>query len=85
MQTSIRFVAVLAVLLSSALPGEATDGHVLHGSGAINESLGGAGVARAFDVLGGAGHTASWFGPSMVAGMLVCRWWFSASEPARAS
>jgi len=49
---SISLVALSAVFLLSAARCEATNGHVLHGSGAINESLGGAGVARAFDVLG---------------------------------
>lgn len=44
-------LALLWVLVT-ALPAAATNGHLLHGSGAVNESLGGAGTARAFEILG---------------------------------
>ena len=52
MKIRISVAVLSAALILSAAPAEATNGHVLHGSGAINESLGGAGVANAFDVLG---------------------------------
>ena len=56
-------IAALVALVSGPPPAGATNGHVLHGSGAINASLGGAGIARAYDVLGTA------MNPATLAGM----------------
>lgn len=42
----------LALLLFSASPATATDGHFLHGVGAVNSAMGGAGVAYTGDLLG---------------------------------
>ena len=42
----------LAVLSFAATPASATDGHFLHGIGAVNSAMGGAGVAYTGDLLG---------------------------------
>jgi long-chain fatty acid transport protein len=52
----IRFVMVGAMALFSATTLSATDGHFLHGVGAINSAMGGVGVAGAKDVLGALYH-----------------------------
>ena len=41
-----------AALLFFALPARATDGHFLHGVGAVNSAMGGAGVAAPISILG---------------------------------
>ncbi|WP_347887898.1 outer membrane protein transport protein [Nitrosomonas europaea] len=41
-----------AVIALHAMPVLATNGHVLHGVGAINQSMGGAGIATSIDVIG---------------------------------
>ena len=48
----IRFVLVAAMGLFSTTGLSATDGHFLHGVGAINSAMGGVGVAAPQDVLG---------------------------------
>ena len=45
-------ITVAAMLLLGARGVEATDGHFLHGVGAINSAMGGAGVAGGSDLLG---------------------------------
>jgi len=45
-------VAALGVALAGPTEARATDGHFLHGVGAINASMGGAGAAGASDILG---------------------------------
>lgn len=50
-----RLVGILlggGLLLAPARPAEATDGHFLHGVGAINAAMGGAGVAAPLSLLG---------------------------------
>ena len=42
----------LALLVFAASPASATDGHFLHGVGAVNSAMGGAGVAYTGDLLG---------------------------------
>jgi long-chain fatty acid transport protein len=51
---TFRTRAALAALalLASSTTASATNGHLLHGSGAVNAALGGAGTARAFEVIG---------------------------------
>jgi long-chain fatty acid transport protein len=44
--------ALLAVVLLSAAPALAANGHLLHGIGAVNSAMGGAGVALPNDALG---------------------------------
>lgn len=44
--------ALLAVLFGEVRPALGTNGHVLHGVGSINQSLGGAGIATSLDVVG---------------------------------
>ncbi len=51
-RSAILRTVISAIAIATAGPAWATNGHVLHGSGAINASLGGAGIARAFDALG---------------------------------
>jgi long-chain fatty acid transport protein len=41
-----------ALLLTLSVPVQATDGHLLHGVGAVNSAMGGAGVAAPGDLLG---------------------------------
>lgn len=53
---------VVAVALGPVDRVWATNGHILHGSGAINASLGGAGIARGFDVFGGSVNPATLVG-----------------------
>jgi len=62
-------IAAMAALLPSSA--QATNGHLLHGSGAINAALGGAGVARAFDVFGGSMNPATLAGMRSHAGLGV--------------
>lgn len=45
-----KFILLLLVLLS--LPAQATNGHILHGVGPINQSMGGAGIATSIDAIG---------------------------------
>jgi len=49
---SSRFAWLAAALSLHAADSAATDGHVLHGAGSINESMGGAGIATAIDATG---------------------------------
>jgi len=53
---SFRYTArgalLLALSLSWSTPASATDGHFLHGVGAVNSAMGGAGVAATGDLLG---------------------------------
>lgn len=51
-KSSARGGVVLALLLALAPPAHATDGHFLHGVGAVNSAMGGAGVAAPGDLLG---------------------------------
>ncbi len=53
---------IVAITVGQADWAWATNGHILHGSGAINASLGGAGIARAFDVFGGSVNPATLVG-----------------------
>jgi long-chain fatty acid transport protein len=48
----VRYVAPIALLLFASTPVHATDGHFLHGVGAVNSAMGGAGVAAPGDLLG---------------------------------
>lgn len=50
-----------ACMLLAALPALAGDGHFLHGIGAVNSSLGGAGAGMAFDPIG-----ALWANPALL-------------------
>jgi long-chain fatty acid transport protein len=45
-------LAVAGALLATATPASATDGHFLHGVGAINSAMGGIAVARSSSILG---------------------------------
>jgi len=45
-------VAFLALLVAPVAPLQATNGHFLHGVGAINSAMGGAGVGAPTDLLG---------------------------------
>lgn len=47
-----RYVMPVALLLFTTSPVAATDGHFLHGVGAVNSAMGGAGVAAPGDLLG---------------------------------
>ncbi len=49
---SVRAAAPFVLLLLMASPLHATDGHFLHGVGAVNSAMGGAGVASNADLLG---------------------------------
>jgi len=49
---SVRAAAPFVLLLLMAAPLHATDGHFLHGVGAVNSAMGGAGVASNADLLG---------------------------------
>ena len=48
---AVVFLTALALLAAPAV--HAGDGHTLHGVGAVNSSMGGAGVALPIDTLGG--------------------------------
>ena len=48
----IGVVSALSLMLSIAQPASATDGHFLHGVGAVNSAMGGAGVAAPGDLMG---------------------------------
>lgn len=48
----LRGVAPVLLLMIAAAPARATDGHFLHGVGAVNSAMGGSGVAVIGDVLG---------------------------------
>ena len=48
----VRYALPLVLLLFAAGPVRATDGHFLHGVGAVNSAMGGAGVAANHDLLG---------------------------------
>ncbi len=52
LRASVRGVVPLLLLLFVAAPLQATDGHFLHGVGAVNSAMGGAGVAAPGDLLG---------------------------------
>lgn len=52
-------IAALSLVLATVRPAAATNGHVLHGVGAINQSLGGAGIATSLDVIGANGNNVS--------------------------
>ena len=45
-------LAAGALLFMSATPAQATDGHLLHGVGAVNQAMGGAGVGAPVSLLG---------------------------------
>ena len=45
-------LAASAAILGSSSAARATNGHVLHGVGAVNQSLGGAGIATSLDAIG---------------------------------
>ncbi len=47
-----RALGSLALVFALAAPASATDGHFLHGVGAINSAMGGAGVAAPGDLMG---------------------------------
>lgn len=47
-----RGALLLALFLGWSTPASATDGHFLHGVGAVNSAMGGAGVAATGDLLG---------------------------------
>ncbi len=49
---SVRAALALLLLVAVATPASATDGHFLHGVGAVNSAMGGAGVAAPGDLLG---------------------------------
>ena len=51
-RTCVGALASMAMLLLFAGPAQATDGHFLHGVGAVNSAMGGAGVAAPGDLLG---------------------------------
>lgn len=51
-KASIRGFLALLLLSFAAAPAQATDGHFLHGVGAVNSAMGGAGVAAPGDLLG---------------------------------
>lgn len=48
----VRFYLPVALFLFATSPASATDGHFLHGVGAVNSAMGGAGVAAPGDLLG---------------------------------
>lgn len=48
----MRTAGPLALALALAVPVSATDGHFLHGVGAVNSAMGGAGIAAPGDLLG---------------------------------
>jgi long-chain fatty acid transport protein len=48
----VRWIAVAAALLAVTRTAGATDGHFLHGVGAINSAMGGIAVARSSSILG---------------------------------
>lgn len=48
----VRLLAVAAALLAVTRTASATDGHFLHGVGAINSAMGGVAVARSSSILG---------------------------------
>lgn len=50
------FVALVATALALPPSAQATNGHFLHGVGAVNSSMGGAGVAAPLDLLGSFYH-----------------------------
>ena len=52
LRTSVRGILPLLLLSFAAAPAQATDGHFLHGVGAVNSAMGGAGVAAPGDLLG---------------------------------
>jgi long-chain fatty acid transport protein len=52
LQWCARCFAPVALLLFLSAPVQATDGHFLHGVGAVNSAMGGAGVAAPGDLLG---------------------------------
>lgn len=52
LRRSLFLTLVLAFALTSAPRLQATDGHFLHGIGAVNSAMGGAGVAAPSDLLG---------------------------------
>ena len=47
-----RGALALALVMAWTAPASATDGHFLHGVGAVNSAMGGAGVAAMNDLLG---------------------------------
>src|SRR5512143_885490 len=48
----VRLLAVAAAVLAVTRPASATDGHFLHGVGAVNSAMGGVAVARSSSILG---------------------------------
>src|SRR5262245_5656455 len=48
----MNFLTVTAALLAVNRPARATDGHFLHGVGAINSAMGGVAMARSTSILG---------------------------------
>lgn len=48
----VRYTVPVALILFTTSPVQATDGHFLHGVGAVNSAMGGAGVAAPGDLLG---------------------------------
>ena len=48
----VRALVPFVMLLCIAAPARATDGHFLHGVGAVNSAMGGSGVAAIGDILG---------------------------------
>ncbi|WP_081662607.1 OmpP1/FadL family transporter [Thermithiobacillus tepidarius] len=47
-----RNILAASIALAYAAPALATNGHVLHGVGSINQSMGGAGIATSIDAIG---------------------------------
>lgn len=52
LRASVRGAIPFVLLLTIAPPAQATDGHFLHGVGAVNSAMGGSGVAAIGDILG---------------------------------
>jgi len=52
LRSTARGALLLSLLLGTSSPLYATDGHFLHGVGAVNSAMGGAGVAARGDLLG---------------------------------
>ena len=48
----VRLLSVAAAVLAVTRPASATDGHFLHGVGAVNSAMGGVAVARSSSILG---------------------------------